>query len=105
MPAGTDLPRFDALTVGNNTPGERRRAALTTANHARGKADCRELLAMLGLLPEPRTRAHGMTGYRSGCRCKQCRHANAERNRRHRANRPHTYLTEEQWQAQKEATS
>lgn len=101
MATHADLPRPDSLTLGNNTPEERRRAARTTADHARDAADCRDLLDKLGLLPATRVRTHGMPGYRAGCRCKRCRHANAERNRRQRANRTRTYLTEQQWQERK----
>ncbi|MET7321471.1 hypothetical protein [Streptomyces sp. NPDC005549] len=61
-----------------------RRAQLTVATHSTGPTDCRELLAMLGLLPEPtapkrRGRpsidyGHGdYRTYRKGCRCNACR--------------------------------
>lgn len=85
MGSGVDLPRFDSLTVGDNTPAERRKAAVAVADRARDAAECRELLVVLGLVVVAEVREHGMPGYRAGCRCKRCRHANAERNRRQRA--------------------
>ncbi len=63
-----------------------RRAMLAVADHAHDAAECRELLAMLGIaLPAPKrkpgrppmTHGHG-TPYRylKGCRCDDCRNAN-----------------------------
>ncbi|MFJ5967936.1 hypothetical protein [Streptomyces sp. NPDC093060] len=70
----------------------RRKAALYVASNAVGKADCTELLAMLGLLPASHPEAHrpddhGLPGYRAGCRCKRCRKANANRSVRERTAR------------------
>ena len=50
MGSGVDLPRFDSLTVGDNTPTERRKAAVAVADRARDAAECRELLVVLGLV-------------------------------------------------------
>lgn len=76
---------------------ETRQAALAVAAHSVDAADCRELLAMLGLLdsataPKQRRRkrrgrptkdyghGHHLT-YAKGCRCAKCRAANAARSR------------------------
>lgn len=68
-----------------------RRAALTVAAHAKDADDCRQLLAMLGItLPKPKRKpgrppvdyGHGdYRTYAKGCRCNDCRAANAERHR------------------------
>lgn len=76
-----------------------RAAALHAADHARDAAELRMLLDMLGLLPESITPGtapsvtvladvkHGtFLAYRKGCRCDDCRAANAEHSRRRRAN-------------------
>ena len=47
-----DRRRLAAGVGREPTEAERRRAALTVARSATGKADCAELLAMLGLLDE-----------------------------------------------------
>jgi hypothetical protein len=83
------------------TEDEQQRAALYVASVAVDKADCTHLLAVLGLLPKRLTVGHGMAGYRAGCRCKRCRKANTERNRRQRAEQSRGYLTEDQWQARR----
>ncbi|MEU8271581.1 hypothetical protein AB0B89_31025 [Sphaerisporangium sp. NPDC049002] len=75
---------------------EERAAALTVAANARDAADCRELLAMLGLLPEVQATTdrrvfdgdvgHGRYRlYLAGCRCDACRAKNAETVRKSRA--------------------
>lgn len=80
-----------------NTPSEKA-AALTVADKAQSVADCRELLDMLGLLPEDRSvpdtsvvgvdlgLGHGrFRMYLAGCRCNPCRAKNAEMKRKARA--------------------
>ncbi|MEU1273057.1 hypothetical protein [Streptomyces sp. NPDC005799] len=68
------------------TPAEKQTASLYVAAKATGPADCRHLLDVLGLLPKLlRITDHGMAGYRKGCKCKQCRKANRDRNQRQRA--------------------
>lgn len=74
---------------------QRDMAARYVAAHASSVADCTELLAMLALLPAGhpatiRPEDHGLPGYRLGCRCKQCRKANANRSVRERAARKGT---------------
>lgn len=66
-----------------------RKAVLTVASYARDAAECRELLAMLGITPPNRKRKpgrpqvdHGHGDHRTyskGCRCTECRAAHAER--------------------------
>lgn len=68
-----------------------RRAVLAVAAHARDAAECRELLDMLGITPPKPKRGrgrppvdHGHGDYRTyakGCRCTDCRAANAKRQR------------------------
>ncbi|MDX2841445.1 hypothetical protein PV377_21135 [Streptomyces ipomoeae] len=67
-----------------------RKAMLTVAAHAKNADDCRQLLDMLGITPAaPKRRGrprgeygHGHpTRYAQGCRCTECRAANAERQR------------------------
>lgn len=67
-----------------------RKAMLTVASHARDAAECRELLAMLGIKPTPkrgRGRPRGeyehgdARKYAQGCHCTDCRAGNAERHR------------------------
>jgi len=68
-----------------------RKAMLTVAAHAKNADDCRQLLAMLGIdsaaAKPKRGRPRGEYGhghpskYAQGCRCTECRAANAERQR------------------------
>lgn len=64
-------------------PEEKEAAALYVASVAEDAADCRQLLDLLGLLPKRMTAAHGLPGYRAGCRCPVCVGANRARNRGH----------------------
>lgn len=74
-----------------------RKAVLTVAAHARDAAECRELLAMLGITPPARKRKpgrpevnHGHGDHRTyakGCHCARCRAANVERCRRQQERR------------------
>lgn len=83
-----DAPMQAAYThLAENTTVEKERASLFVTSVATSPADCRELLDVLGLLPKLLTVDHGMPGYRKGCRCKQCRKANANRNQKQRAAR------------------
>lgn len=71
---------------------ERRKAQLYVAAKGTDKTDRTQLLAMLGLLPSSHPGAHrpadhGLRGYRLGCRCKECRKANAARCARQRTAR------------------
>ena len=68
-----------------NSAEERRRASLYAVLQGGNVAERRELLDALGLLPARLRAEHGMPGYRAGCKCKTCRRANANRNRRQRA--------------------
>jgi hypothetical protein len=68
-----------------------RSIALKVAGYATDAEDCRALLEALGLLPEPSAaeplpqddgRSHGRPAtYRDGCRCEECRAANAARHK------------------------
>ncbi|WP_033307386.1 hypothetical protein RFN58_07125 [Streptomyces iakyrus] len=99
---GKDLNRRTWGPADEATPNEQRRASLYVAAMAGDAADCRQLLDVLGLLPKHLTVQHGMRGYRAGCRCKACRKANTERNRRQRTAQPRVYLTEAEWQARRD---
>ena len=103
MAAGTDLPRFDQLSLNadGSSEDDLHRAALQAVLAGRSVPEREDLLKAIGFLATPRPVVHGMPGYRKGCRCKSCRKANAARCRRQRAAKPRTYLTEEQWQARK----
>src|SRR3546814_284932 len=78
-----------------------RKAILTIAAHAQDADDCRQLLAMLGITPAKPKRGPGRprgeydhghpSKYAQGCRCTDCRAANATRctkQRRRRAANP-----------------
>jgi hypothetical protein len=62
---------------------------LWVAGRARDAAECRQILIMLGILPDPLSL--GMHGrfrqYLAGCRCEACRAANAEMVRKARQRR------------------
>lgn len=81
------------LRQGRRVMNETRKAALTVADRAHDAADCKQLLDMLGLIPdlmteEPRDkRKHGTPyTYRTGCHCDQCTAAHTARCRERRAN-------------------
>ena len=74
MKDSADLPRFEHLTLGGNTPDERHRVALHAVLAADTVPERKHLLDVLGLLATlPRT--HGLDGWREGCVCKRCRRA------------------------------
>lgn len=62
-----------------------RRAMLAVAAHAHDAAECRELLGMLGIIPQKSKRRPGRPSancghgdhraYQKGCRCDDCRNA------------------------------
>lgn len=86
------------LPVPPTTPEQQHAAALYAASRSHDAADCRQLLDALGLLgierikPQrgrPRkTYDHGQAGmYARGCRCQECKDANARRCRQQRQDR------------------
>ncbi|MFE9448361.1 hypothetical protein [Streptomyces sp. NPDC006739] len=83
-----DAPAQALLPAAHTTPDQQHAAALFVASQAHDADDCRALLAMLGLTPTPkrkRGRPRGNHGhghparYAQGCRCPECRAANADR--------------------------
>jgi len=79
MAEGTDLPRFDSLTLAGDNAAEQLLAARAVHRAARDADDERHLLDVLGLVATPRITEHGMTGYRAGCKCRTCRKAGTDR--------------------------